>query len=113
MSNLLENTLGIIIFQFSQFDWPVPRGYPFPMSLRSWMESVRLQLLGKDQFFGVPGVGPTYDWPNPRGYPFPIELRTWLQQLYRYAGFDAFFGAPGQPPANLDQPNPPRGYAYP
>jgi hypothetical protein len=52
-------------------------------------------------------VGTVYDWPNPRGYLANITLRTWTNSTtISLIGKDTFFGAPGQPPANLDWPVP-------
>ena len=36
-----------------------------------------LGLIGKDQFFGAPGQGPTYDYPNPRISPRSPSLHSW------------------------------------
>lgn len=185
--NLLNSTLGIVFpYPFSLQDQPNPRGYIYPNELRTFLNAMESQLIGKDQMFGAPGQVPQYDfpnpqpvrrsydvgggvanllettlsaiqppffqidWPNPRGpqrltdmhaaltnlltntlgivvqapfvqldWPNPqvanraIELRTFVDQLkINLLGKDQFFGAPGQPPANYDQPNP-RGYTYP
>src|SRR5690349_3045388 len=49
------------------------------------------------------------DWPNPVVRKPDTNNRTWLQQLnLNLLGKDKFFGEAGQPPANLNQPNPQR-----
>src|SRR5690242_17859009 len=49
------------------------------------------------------------DWPNPVVRKPDVNNRTWLQQLnLNLLSKDQFFGEAGQPPANLDQPNPQR-----
>jgi hypothetical protein len=64
------------------FDWPVPKGYPIPLDVRSWIEDTNIQLIGQDQFFGGPGQVPAQlDWPVPRGYAYPTDLRTLLSNL--------------------------------
>lgn len=63
-----------------QLDWPNPRGYAFPTDLRTFVNNVEIQLIGKDLFFRGAGQGPSYDWPNPRGASFPIDSRTWISE---------------------------------
>lgn len=68
---------------FIPFAWLNPQLRP--QSNRGYLNQVELQLLGQDQFFGPPGVGPRYDWPNPQrakrvqvggtwSWTFPITL---------------------------------------
>ena len=82
-NNLLQTTLAIIqAIPFSMLDWPVPRDSSGRgPSLRTWINQLRLDLLGKDQFFGEAGQPLVYDWPNPRISPPPISLRHWDNQL--------------------------------
>lgn len=150
--NLLETTLGIVFpMPFNLQDQPNPRGYIYPNELRTFLNAMESQLIGKDQMFGAPGQVPQYEFPNPQiarrlydnqaqmvanllettlGIVFPnpfvqtewpnpliagrsIALRTFVEPTkLNLLGQDQFFGAPGQPPANYDQPNP-RGYTYP
>lgn len=79
-----SNPLGLYINKLSElamapfcYDFRNPDRRQYPIALRTWLESVKLNLLGKDQFFAAAGMGPSYDYPNPRGARFPIELRTW------------------------------------
>jgi hypothetical protein len=83
--------------------WPAPSG----VSLLTWVDQLKLLLIGKDRFFGLAG-NPNFDWPVPKG-PIPgIDLKTWLHTLTpNLAGKDQFFGLAGNP--NFDWPNP-RGY---
>jgi hypothetical protein len=82
--------------------------YPnFPHELRTFLNPVELQLVGKDQFFAAPGIGPAYDYPNPRGKPFPHELRTWAVSLAV-----ALF-ASALPPVQQHTPPNPTGKPFP
>lgn len=88
------------------YDWPNPRGKPFPIDLRGFTDAAPVHLLGKDQFFSAAGEAPRYDWPNPRGKPFPQDQRGFLNPAETHLfGKDQFFAAAGQPPA-YDWPNP-------
>ena len=96
------------------YDWPPPKGpQPGVISLRTISESVKLNLIGNDTFFGAPGDGPTYDYPNPRAPLYPIgPMTTWansIEQNQNLVGKDQFFGAAGEPSPNYDWPVP-RGY---
>jgi hypothetical protein len=51
---------------FSQSDWLIPKVALYPAQNRTWLDQVKLNLIGLDQFFGAQGQGPTYDWPTPR-----------------------------------------------
>lgn len=89
---------------FHQIDWPNPRGpLQGSISLRTWIDPLKLNLRSQDSFFGAAGQPPAnLDWPNPRGYVPSIALRTWLG---RVAGAsNPFFGLAGNP--NFDWPNP-------
>ena len=82
----------------TQGDWPVPKGRPHPSDLRTFLDPLRLNLLGKDRFFGLAG-NPTWDWPVPKGATPASELRTFLGALkVHLIGQDRFFGPDGQPP---------------
>lgn len=101
-----------ILPPFYQLSWPNPNGPRYPSDLRTFLNSIEIQLAGKDQFFYAAGEGPTYDYPNPRGYTYSIGLRTFTDPLkLNLNGKDQFFGGAGQAPANLNWPVP-RGYAY-
>ena len=63
------------------YDYPNPRGRVPAISLRTWVWSYNLNLIGADQFFGPAGVGPVYDYPNPRQRLGAIGLRTWDSNL--------------------------------
>jgi hypothetical protein len=60
------------------YDWPNPRGAPFPLENRTFLDPSEIWLAGKDKFFGPAGKAPVYDWPNPRGATPSIELRTFI-----------------------------------
>lgn len=75
-------------------------------------QAAQTQLIGQDKLFAGPGQVPAFDWQVPRGYQHPVSLRTHLNPLNLLAGLDQFFGAPGQPPANLDWPVP-KGRPHP
>lgn len=47
------------------FDWPVPKVKQPNVTLKTWVEPTKLNLLGQDTFFAGAGLGPNYDWPNP------------------------------------------------
>lgn len=89
-------------------DYPNPRGPQRAVDLLTWVNSVNLNLLGQDKFFGA--GPPTYDYPNPRGPLRSIDLLTWaFPSNLSLMGQDKFFGVGGP---NYDYPNP-RGYQYP
>lgn len=71
--NLLERTLGAAPPKpFAQVNWPNPVTRPHPLVLRSWLESLKLNLRGQDKFFGPPGMPPMYQpAPNPHRAPAP------------------------------------------
>ncbi len=76
LQNHLQDTLAPLgPSPFNQDDWPVPAGYRYPISLRTFAEFTRL--LGKDRIFGGSGQPiSNFQQPNPLGYIYPIELRT-------------------------------------
>jgi hypothetical protein len=76
LQNHLQDTLAPLgPTPFSLDDWPVPAGYRYPISLRTFAEFTRL--LGKDRIFGGPGQPiSNFQQPNPLGYLYPLELRT-------------------------------------
>lgn len=59
-------------------DFSLPRK---PASTTGHINSLALNLFGKDQFFGAPGQGPRYDYPNPKAPARSIELRTWINAV--------------------------------
>jgi hypothetical protein len=65
---------------FSQTDWPLPRMALYPAQNQTWLDQVKLNLIGLDQFFGAQGQGPTYDWPTPRT-AVRLQDYTWLNNL--------------------------------
>jgi len=92
----------------TNYDWPNPRGYIPVIDLRTWAWGVPLNLVGQDQFFGLPG-NPNYDWPNPRGYIPAIDLKTWAWPVnLNLLNQDKFFGLAGA--VNFNWPVPSRGY---
>jgi hypothetical protein len=86
------------------YDYPNPRGRERAIDLRTWVQTLGSAL-------GLPAPLPfsLKDWPNPRGPRTAEELKTFLEHVkLQLIGRDVFFGGPGQPPANLDWPNPQR-----
>lgn len=83
-----------------------------------WENPQPTRLNGKDIFFGVAGLAPTYDWPNPAKWrtasdKWPIDLRTFVGPIeIQLIGKDTFFGGAGKPPQH-DPPQNPRGYPFP
>jgi hypothetical protein len=65
---------------FSQTDWPLPRAALYPAQNRTWLDQVKLNLIGLDQFFGAQGQGPRYDWTTPRT-AVRLQDYTWLNNL--------------------------------
>lgn len=96
---------------------PNPRGYVPSIALKTSFDPIKVNLLGKDQFFGAPGQGPNYDWPNPvtgRGRNWKrdvsgVAVRSQGQVLGSLLlgtlkNKDTFFGLGGAP--NFYWPNP-------
>ena len=82
--------------QTQTYDWPLPKWPTYGPELRTWLASA--------QEVPTP-VSQITDWPLPLGAIYPIELRTALNTLSKVLLHkDLFFGAAGQPVANLDQP---------
>lgn len=59
-----------------------PRGYPYPLDLRTAINTYRL-LVGQDSIYGGPGQVPNYEWPVPKGRPYPLDLRTLFGRFVR------------------------------
>jgi hypothetical protein len=59
---------------FVQSDWPLPGRQPERSDLRTWANWYNLNLIGKDQFFGLAG-NPTTDWPNPPRVPSRVHVQ--------------------------------------
>lgn len=77
MPEQVQNFLPIIFIKpFNLSDWPVPPGYRYPISLRSWTEAVKLNLIGQDAF-----PSRMSDWPNPLAPRATISLRTFTAPL--------------------------------
>lgn len=95
----------------STFDRPNPRGYVYPIALRSH-DDRRVGFLGLDTITGAPGQGVTNrDWPLPMGQRverlFPGSLRGHLKPMQlALNGQDTILGAPGQGVPNYDWPVP-------
>lgn len=102
-NNLLQTTLiGPAAAPFAQYDWPNPKGRTPGISLRTWIDPLKLNLYGQDQLYGLPGQVSDYDYPNPKGRPFPTELRTWAYNLLP----NTLSIIQGVPFAQYDWPNP-------
>jgi hypothetical protein len=86
--------------QIAQYDWPVPRGYKYPITLRFWCNGVPLET---GQIYGAPGEAPGYDFPTPPARRQPNLYGTWTQNLLQSTLAPAQAAAPfGQD----DWPNP-------
>src|SRR5262245_31675250 len=82
--NLLQSTLATIQpAPFFQTDWPVPRGATAAIVLRTWLDPVKLNLIGQDKFFGAAGQPLAYDWQLPIPPRAVIDLRTWTNDIVR------------------------------
>lgn len=64
--------IGADKLPFGQTNWPVPNGYIPSVSLKTFTDPLKLNLRGKDVFFGLAG-NPNHDWPVPKG-PSPLNL---------------------------------------
>lgn len=85
------------------YDWPNPISRPHPISLRTHLNPVPLNLLGKDQFFSVAGQPPTYTWTVPRGRPPQNLYGFWTVNLQ-----NTLLASPAAPPFIPQMwPNPP------
>jgi hypothetical protein len=92
------------------FDQPNPRGPAWPTSVKGWTDQTKIELLGKDQFFGLAG-SPNYDWPNPKAPGRSADLLSWLRAAQvQLIGQDQFFGLAGG--SHIEWPVP-RGAAPP
>lgn len=80
----------------AQYDWPNPRGAPYPIELRTWTNDlIRITL--------APLPAPAqYDWPNPRGAEYSVVLRTWFNNLSQ----STLAPIGPKPFAQADWPNP-------
>lgn len=70
---------------------------------RGSVDVVKLNLLGKDQFFTTPGQGPNYDWPNPRGNRYPISNKGFDNNLIESTLYQSTLALPFN---YTDFPNP-------
>ncbi len=86
----------------TNYNWPNPQA---PTAApRGSVDPLKLNLFGKDRFFGADGQPPAnLDWPNPQAPRYASDLRTWTQ------GFRAQLDtiAAALPRNNYDWPNPP------
>lgn len=81
LQDLLNTTLQVQPTPFHMHDWPVPKGQIPARILVTWVENVKLNLLGQDQFFGAPGEPPTYMWPNPKSPTYLKDLQVFLNNI--------------------------------
>lgn len=145
-NGLLPNLQGKDVFYAGagqsppQRDWPVPKGYLYPVSLRTWTISANVSLLesSPDSTFRAPVSSPRtvprflpvdqinnlltttlggttpfaqLNWTNPLTQQFPSHLRTYLNAVeIQLIGADTFFGLAGAP--NFDWPVP-KGPSHP
>lgn len=93
----------VVVYPTFNYDWPNPRG-PI-ITLKTWTDPVKIQLIGQDRIYGDPGLVPSFDWPNPYGYTPGTSLKTWIDQSkLNLIGQDTFFGLAGNP--TMDWPVP-------
>lgn len=64
------------------YDYPNPRGAPYPIALRTWLRPLNLSLRGADTFPSGRGVR----WPVPRGRTSPPEPAPQMPTTLRLAG---------------------------
>lgn len=81
--NLLESTIAPTPPPpFNQTDYTGVRAATYPIALRTWLQSVVLELLHQDQFFGGAGQPvANLDQPRARAATYPGDLRTFLLNL--------------------------------
>lgn len=101
------NTTGTppVVQTTPPIDFPNPAPARYPIELRTWLQSLPLNLSGQDTFYGGAGMGAkAFDHPNPRGYIPAIDLKTWVQPTpLNLVGRDQFYGVGGP---TYDWPNP-------
>lgn len=89
------------------YDYPNPRGKPFPVELRTWICPLAIALFAS----ALPQVQ-QHSPPPPLGKPFPSDLRTFANPAeIQLVGQDKVFAGPGEVPP-YDYPNP-RGKPFP
>lgn len=94
---------SVVARPFNATDWPVPRGLSASIALRSHLEPLKLNLVGKDTFFGAAGQPPAHlDWQNPRGALVRESDRGYLDPTE----FWLLTTLPPKPFANQDWPLP-------
>lgn len=86
--------------QFKAYDWPLPRS---GTQGKTWTYSLNQSTLAPVVANPLPFN--QYDWATPRTIPYQNSLRTALD-WFTFNDQDTFFGATGQPPANMDWPLP-------
>jgi len=67
--------------QWKSYDYPNPRGYEYPISLRTWVDSLKVNLRFQDKQFAGFGQWKSYDYPNPLIPGRANSLLTWTQSL--------------------------------
>lgn len=84
--------------QVPSYDWPNPKGYVYPVGLRTWTQN-----LLESTLYVVPA--PPFsqdDWQNPRGYVPSIVLKSGGERNIPVG----LIPPPGNPLLSLDWPNP-------
>src|SRR6266404_3422346 len=76
--NWVAAVLPLFVSSAENYAQPNPWGPTPDIVLKTITESYDVELVGKDKFFGAPGMGPTYSYPNPRGAIPPSVLNTWI-----------------------------------
>jgi hypothetical protein len=91
---------AVVAAPFAQEDWPPPRGYSYPLDLRTITQSFGLALIG------LPPIGKDATELTVKPHEFSVQLRTWTWQYNRnLIGQDVF--PPGEELFDLP---PPRDY---
>lgn len=79
----------------SNYDWPNPRGPTYPVSLRTWSDQTRRQLIGQDRL-----PERQTEWPNPRAALRRPDQHSWTSWI------DLALDAATRPNRQRDWPNP-------
>lgn len=85
---------------FFQLDWPVPKSNIPGVTLKTWVDPLKLNLQGQDKFFGLAG-NVNYDWPVPKGSLPGITLKTHIDAVKQL-----LIGQDKLPFLQHDYPNP-------
>ena len=91
------------------YDWPLPKAIPPSPALHAQINFTKLRLLIESITYTLPGV-PQFMWSNPLAKRDVISLRIIAEGARQcLTRQDTFFGLPGQPRTQIEQPRPQEG----